>query len=184
MSIQPINSALAHLPGEPRAAASRELPGESNAKAKLASIQAAYALLQWAQHRDTDLTCWDDLRSSMDSTSHDILELLQDYDVAEGDCNLDVIDDVVWQYLRNTALSCEVRSSWYAAGSEKPDPDEFRIWLTFGGPSCFVCGDFDRSSVDAKSIRICFSWASQNRELQWSQDAQDALSWFCESLVC
>jgi hypothetical protein len=169
MSIQPINSALAHLPGEPRAAASRELPGESNAKAKLASIQAAYALLQWAQHRDTDLTCWDDLRSSMDSTSHDILELLSDYDVAEDDCNLDVIDDVVWQYLRNTALSCEVRSSWYAAGSEKPDPDEFRIWLT---------------SVVAESIRICFSWASQNRELQWSQDAQDALSWFCESLVC
>ena len=167
-----------NLPGTP------ELPGESNAKAKLASIQAAYALLCWAEHYDTVLTDWSDLRSSMSSTAPDILELLEDYDVDESDCNRDVIDDVIWQFHRDTPLSCEVRSSWYSAGDEAPQPSEFRIWLSFGGPSCFIHGDFYGCGVDPRSIRVVFSWASQNHELPWSEDAEDALTWFCESLVC
>ena len=160
------------------------LPGEDNAKAKLASIIAAHQLEIWANDRDTVLTDWSDLRSSLCSTAPDILELLADYDVAESDCNRDVIDDVIWQFRRDTPLSCEVRSSWYSAGDEAPQPSEFRIWLTFGGPSCYIRGDFDRSGIDARSIRVVFSWASQNRDLPWSQDAEDALAWFCESLVC
>ena len=167
------------LPGTP------ELPGEANAKAKLASIVAAYSLQCWAQHRDTDLNCWDDLRTSMDAVSGDILELLDDYGISEADCCSDAIEDCLWQFLRDTPLSCEVRSSWYTAGDDQPDyPTEFRIWLSFGGPSCFIRGDFDRSSVDPRSIRVIFSWASQNRDLPWSQDAEDALAWFCDSLVC
>ena len=167
-----------NLPGTP------ELPGESNAKAKLASIVAAHQLEIWANDRDTVLTDWSDLRSSLSSTAPDILELLSDYDVDESDCNRDVIDDVIWQFCRDTPLSCEVRSSWYSAGDEAPQPSEFRIWLTFGGPSCWIRGTFERYGVDARSISVCFSWASQTRELPWSQDAEDALAWFCESLVC
>ena len=166
------------LPGEP------ELPGESNAKAKLAGIMAAYALQEWALHRDTDLSDWSDLRSSMDSTSHDILELLSDYDVDESDCNRDVIDDVIWQFLQAEALSCEVRSSWYSAGDEAPQPSEFRIWLTFGGPSCWIRGEFAGYGVDVETLQLCFSWASIEHTLPLSQDATDALAWFCESLVC
>ena len=167
-----------NLPGTP------ELPGESNAKAKLASIIAAHQLEIWANDRDTDLSDWSDLRSSMSSAAPDILELLADYDVDESDCDSDVIDDVIWQFRRDTPLSCEVRSSWYSAGDEAPQPSEFRIWLTFGGPSCYIRGDFARYGIDARSIRVIFSWASQNRDLPWSQDAEDALAWFCESLVC
>ena len=168
-----------------RAAEGRELPGEANAKAKLASIVAAHSLQDWAQHRNTDLVCWDDLRSSMDATSSDILELLSDYNVDEVDCCMDTIDDVIWQFLRDAPLSCEVRSSWYTAGDDQPDyPSEFRIWLTFGGPSCWIRGDFDRSSVDPRSITVNFSWASQTHELPWSDQAEAALAWFCDSLVC
>ena len=168
------------LPGE------RELPGEGNAKAKLASIMAAYALQEWALHRDTDLSDWSDLRSSMDSTSHDILELLSDYDVDESDCNRDVIDDVIWQFLQSEALSCEVRSSWYTAGDEAPQPSEFRIWLTFGGPSCWICGDFydDGSGIDDETLQVKFSWASIDHSLPLNDNAVAALAWFCESLAC
>ena len=169
------------LPGTP------ELPGEANAKAKLATIVAAYSLQCWANHRDTDLNCWDDLRSSMDAVSSDILELLDDYGISEADCcprcNRRCASG---SFLRDTPLSCEVRSSWYHRRLmiRQTILTEFRIWLTCGGPNCFIRGDFDRSSVDARSITVNFSWASQTRELPWSDDAEDALAWFCDSLVC
>ena len=166
------------LPGEP------ELPGESNAKAKLASIVAAHQLEIWANDRDTVLTDWSDLRSSLSSTAPDILELLEDYDVTESDCDSDVIDDVIWQFCRDTPLSCEVRSSWYSAGDEAPQPSEFRIWLTFGGPSCLIRGEFEGYGVDVETLQLCFSWASIEHTLPLNQDATDALAWFCESLVC
>ena len=162
----------------------RELPGESNARAKLASIIAAHQLEIWANDRDTVLTDWSDLRSSLSSTAPDILELLEDYGVEEHDCSIDAVEDCLWQFRRDTPLSCEVRSSWYSAGDEAPQPSEFRIWLSFGGPSCWIRGEFEGYGVDARSITVCFSWASQTRELPWSQDAEDALAWFCESLVC
>ena len=169
------------LPGTP------ELPGEANAKAKLASIVAAYSLQCWAHHRDTDLNCWDDLRSSMDATSSAILELLSDYNVAEGDCCMDAVDDCIWQFLRDTPLSCEVRSSWYTAGDDQPDyPSEFRIWLTFGGPSCWIHGELhdDGSGIDDETLQVKFSWASNSHTLPINNDELAAIAWFCESLVC
>jgi len=41
-------------------------------------------------------------------------------------------------------LSVEVRSGWYAPGSEPEDPEEFCILLSTGGPALRIIGDLDR----------------------------------------
>ena len=166
------------LPGEP------ELPGESNAKAKLASIVAAHQLEIWANDRDTVLSDWSDLRSSMSSAAPDILELLADYDVAEGDCNRDVIDDVIWQFKRKFEVS--ERSSWHEYGTEPDGPREFRIRLSYNGPSCLIYGKIERSGLPLEDIKFCFSWglATQLHELPLSTDESEAVWWLCDSLVC
>ena len=172
----PYTSIKPSLPGTP------ELPGESDAKAKLASIVAAHSLQYWSQDRDTDLNCWADLRSSMDAASSGILELLKDYDVVESECCIDTVEDLIWQFLRDTPRSCEVRSSWYPSGDDQPDyPAEFRVWFQSSGSSCWIRGRFDRSGV--YSVRFNFNSNSETRELPLSDDAEAALAWFCDSLV-
>ena len=176
---------MAYTSTKPSLPGTAELPGESNAKANLASIVAAYSLQCWAHHRDTDLNCWDDLRSSMDAVSGDMLKLLSDYDVAEHDCCMDAVEDCIWRFLRDAPRSSEVRSSWHPVGDEPDDPSEFRIWLGFVGPNCWIHGNFGRTSVC--DITVNFNggyWDSVTRELPLSDDAEAALVWFCDSLVC
>ena len=41
-------------------------------------------------------------------------------------------------------LSVEVRSGWYAPGSQPEDPEKFCILLSTGGPALRIIGDLDR----------------------------------------
>lgn len=51
--------------------------------------------------------------------------------------------DAVIEQAQERALSVDVRSGWYSAGMS-PEPEQYRILLTTGGPALQLIGDLNR----------------------------------------
>ena len=108
------------LPGEPLS------PAQSNAAAKVATITGAYQVARWTLATFFDPQDWSELNPEQ-------LEFLSDWSVDREECNRDIIEDALWQFVRYENLSAEVSSGFYPAGSEAPEPTRWRVWLTIGG---------------------------------------------------
>ena len=75
----------------------------------------------------------------------------------------------------------QLRSAWYAHGTE-PEPEEFRITLSVGGPTLTLEGELDRyGSPCAAQLR--YSWYSQSQVLPCIESEAEALVWFACQLV-
>ena len=181
MSIQPIDPRLAHLPGEPRAAAGRELPGEANAKAKLETIKAFHQIQLWRWSRDFDPADWSVL-------SVEEKDLLTEDNQSEAEACHDSIDNFLWRHTHG--IDCyhagiDYSATWSQGTVPDGQPDKFYVTLSGGGPSCGIRGDFGlHGCIDDDSLQLEFSWASQTRRLPLEQDDRDALAWFCGEVCC
>lgn len=172
--VSPINPILPHLPGEPRA----ENPGESNAKAKLETIVALYELHLWRSSDEFDASDWSGL-------SVEMKDLLRDHNESEAESCSDSIDDVLWQVVREGVLGVDYSATWSMGSAPAETPDRFKLWLTCGGPSCWITGDFGlHGSIDRDSLQVNYSWASATCELPYDSHAWDALAWFCGEACC
>lgn len=85
----------------------------------------------------------------------------------------------VSDYAQESALSIELRSCWYAPGSDA-SPQEFRILLTYGGPRCEIIGGIDLNG-EAEAPRLYASEMGVGRfEIVPADDEErEALEWFC-----
>ena len=157
------------LPGEPLS------PAQSNAAAKVAAIAGAYQVQQWLHETFFDPQDWSELNPEQ-------LEFLSDYSLEREDCSRDAIEDALWQFVRYECLSAEVCSGWYSAGSEAPEPTRWRVWLSIGGPSCYLQGDFGLHGV-IDDIEVVCSWAGPDQHYTPTELEREALEWFVSSLV-
>ena len=98
-----------------------------------------------------------------------------------GTAEADAMRDELLEYMEAQALSVQVRSGWYAQGTE-PEPEEFRITLSVGGPTLTLEGELDRyGSPCAAQLR--YSWYSQSQVLPCIESEAEALVWFACQLV-
>ena len=156
------------LPGEPLS------PAQSNAAAKVATIAGAYQVARWTLATFFDPQDWSELNPEQ-------LEFLSDYDLERDDCSRDAIEDALWQFVRYENLSAEVCSGFYPAGTEAPQPTRWRVWLTIGGPSCYLQGDFCNTGID--SVEVICSWAGPDQHYAPTDLEREALHWFVAELV-
>ena len=155
--------------------------GQENARAKLATIEAIHELYRFGvTYRLED-------RKPVSELSTEATEILTDEGLElDGYYPLttDEINDAVWQACRAECLGVDYSATWSKGCEHDGSPDNFKIWLSVGGPSCWVRGDFGlHGSIDADSLRFCFSWASAS-DFLWLDDAQrEALAWFAEEVA-
>ena len=151
--------------------------GQENARAKLASIEAIYELYRFG------VTYQLEDKKPVGELSAEATELLTDEGLELDGLTTDEINDVVWQACRAECLGVDYSATWSKDCDHDGSPDSFKIWLSIGGPSCWVRGDFSLHSIDADSLRFCFSWASAD-DFLWLRDIErEALAWFAEEVA-
>lgn len=69
--------------------------------------------------------------------------------------------DVAMDYIRDSALSVEVRSGWHTACDQQLEPAEFRIVFSTGGPHLELRGDITEYGDATKTKMIASDWAER-----------------------
>ena len=152
-----------------------QVRGADNAAAKINFIAALY-----------ELNCFTNQlkRDRVDVIlSPEALEILDDYNVTVDD-NDDAIDDAVWDALRADCLGVDYSATWSSGSDYNGEPHSFKVWLTVGGPSCYITGDFGKHGiVDTESLRVWFSWASDPDYVSLTEAEQEAVGWYVEQVA-
>ena len=159
-----------------------EASGANNARAKLAGILAIYELERLEHHMRRG-EALKDLKAHL---STDALELLDNagYDLKNDPITADHISDVAWDACRSECLGVDYSATWSAGSDFDGNPDKFKVWLTVGGPSCYITGDFGlHGHIDKDSIRFCYSWACPTDWLSLSDAEEEALAWFVDRVA-
>mgnify|MGYP003109237482 FL=1 len=157
-----------------------ESSGADNARAKLAGILAIYELERFARLYSN--------KSKVFELSQDAAELLEQagYDFDKDDITADHIRDVADDACRSECLGVDYSAIWSAGSDFDGQPQAFKVWLSCGGPSCYVTGEFGpHSAVDADSLRVWFSWAGPS-DFLWIEHGSiesEALAWFVEKVA-
>ena len=90
------------------------------------------------------------------------------------------LQDVASDYIRESALSAEVRSGWQQAGDEKMDPTHYRIVFSTGGPHLELQGELNRWH-EAETFEVHASDWSEHHELETDRHgkdfSEDVLQW-------
>ncbi len=63
--------------------------------------------------------------------------------IAAHDAEDDDAIDAAQTAIHEAPISVEVRSGWYSPGDASPEPEEYRILLTWGGPAAQIAGQLD-----------------------------------------
>ena len=159
---------------------SPQFSGADNARAKLAGICAMYELERFA-------ICYSN-ESKVSELSQDAAELLEQagYNFDTDDITADHIRDVADDACRSECLGVDYSATWSAGCEFDGQPDRFKVWLTVGGPSCYVTGEFGlHGAVDADSLRVWFSWACPS-DFLWVEHESieaEALAWFVDKVA-
>lgn len=154
------------LPGAPMSEA------ESNARAKLATIIGLEEIVRTCSSAlDTDMPWGVEAR-----------ELIEDNDWS--DYGHQELRDAAEEYaMRDLPLGIDYTARWSAGTDFDGKPDRFQIWLSFGGPTCWIEGGFDRwGEAMWCDIELHGSWASTPERYSLGDDECHALAWF-SSLV-
>ena len=131
------------LPGAPMSEA------ESNARAKLASIIGLDEIIRTCASLPTDLPWGDEAQ-----------ELINDNDWSQHEVEL-TLRDAAEEYALQLALGIDYTARWSAGSDFDGKPDRFQIWLSFGGPTCWIEGGFDQyGQAMWGDIELHGSWAS------------------------
>jgi hypothetical protein len=140
-----------------------------NAKAKLASICALVDSLS------VDFDNLNDYRDGIDLDRDDIACALDDLKTLEGaECEHATSEDEVRERIEESALSIEVREEWHRPG-ESPDWGQYRILLTWGGPSCQITGELNPYLEPESAFIEYQDWGTSWESLSLTDDEQGAL---------
>lgn len=73
------------------------------------------------------------------------LAALEDGDAETVSFNNETFDDAdtLRKRIQEMPLSFQVRGGWYSPGGDKPDPEEYEILLSTGGPALRIFGEID-----------------------------------------
>lgn len=124
----------------------------ANAKAHMESIRELYEAHQYLTDND-----------------HEAYEI-------EGDTYDD--PEEVEERARESALCVEVRSGWHEPGMLSPEPVEYRIALTTGGPALCLRGELGAFWDPAPPLMFWQDWGTPWTEYRHDPADDDALAWF------
>ncbi len=157
-----------------------ESSGADNARAKVAGIEAIYELERFSRLMDDD--------KKLFPLSQDAAELLEQagYNFDKDDITADHIRDVADDACRSECLGVDYSATWSAGSDFDGQPDTFKVWLTVGGPSCYITGDYGpHGAVNSDSLRVWFSWAGPS-DFLWVDHGSlqaEALAWFVDKVA-
>lgn len=97
--------------------------------------------------------------------------------IAALDCCGDEQAEEARERIMESALEVSVRSGWYSPGSE-PEPEEFRILLTYGGPSLQIRGELDEHNEPSRAWLEYRDWGTPWTEYHGENSDQAALLTF------
>ena len=159
------NSAL--LPGEH--------PGIENALGHRGDIVRAHRAYGW---------CVDELvPEALTKAEREFLVDICEWDGSHllGSGESIVMMERIREWVSEQALDVEVRSGWYTQGTE-PEPEEYRITLSVGGPNLYLVGDLGRYG-EPETAKLLYSWYSSSEWLPTVATEAEALAWFACQLV-
>lgn len=113
---------------------------EQNARGWSATIAQMVAALEVDYDRIRDLRAFKEEEGLMKTEAEDELFELTKAATIDGDL-CDGVEDAI-QRIQEAPLSVQIRSGWYTPG-EQPEPEEFEILLTTGGPALRIRGELD-----------------------------------------
>ena len=154
----------------PTAPTAPESGAISNARAHLETIVGAYKACQWLLSN----------RRNGNDLNNDARQILREHNWGSPDAysSEDTAEEIETQ-MRETPLSLEVRSGWTDPG-EKPEPAEFRLLLSWGGPALRLVGSLtDSYGADNCSLQHQ-DWGTPWTHLPTTADEYAALEWFAE----
>lgn len=104
------------------------------------ALQCDYERLEELREERGD---WDAEEEGSDwqTANADDAEELSELEAAAGDCES---EDDARQRIDEDPLSIQLRSGWYSIG-EEPEPEEFEILLSTGGPAVRIIGELSSS---------------------------------------
>lgn len=154
---------------------------KQNAEAGLASILAMVAALECdydrmqelKDERDSYTPTWSLTEVSMTwaEAFPDEAEELKELEEAAGDCQ---DEDDARQRIDEDPLSIEIRSGWYTPGSD-PEPAEYCILLTTGGPALRLIGELDEYNEPSSARLEYQDWFTPWTELVTTGQDNDQL---------
>lgn len=134
-----------------------------------------------SEHAITNAKAWmESIREGMDALQD--LEAGRTESVIYDGAPYDDADELR-EHLQNQPLSVRVRGGWYSPGDEKPDPDEFEILLSTGGPAVRIWGGLDSHGEADGFARLQWRdwwmpWANYRDESEDSEANDSALQAF------
>ena len=159
------NSAL--LPGEH--------PGIDNAIGWRDQIVLAYLAYDW---------CFDEsVPEALTTAQREFLRDVCEWDGSHelGSPEAVAMLDRISDWANSSALGAQLRSGWYGYG-EEPEPDEYRITLSVGGPTLTLEGDLDGCGSPC-TAQLRYSWYSSSECLPVIESEAEALTWFAQRIV-
>lgn len=93
---------------------------------------------------------------------------------AEGDA-----EDAARQEIEESVLSVQVRDGWYTPGGpSRPDPEEYEILLTTGGPGLRIFGELDDATPDDDPRLQWQDWCVPWTDYELTDDERAAVRTF------
>ena len=89
--------------------------------------------------------------------------------------------DELRESVLNSALSVEFRNGWYSDlyhFKGVTEPIEFKILLSWGGPSLRIIGEIEENFAVNPKLQYQ-DWGTLWTDLEITEDQQKALNWFC-----
>lgn len=103
---------------------------------------------------------------------NNIVAMWEEWDGADEERQEEIREE-----MEQEALSVEVRSSWQSVGEEM-EADEYRILLTYGGPSLQIVGDLDQYKQPS-SFKVQYQdWFKPWENMGLGVDEEKAVEWF------
>lgn len=94
----------------------------------------------------------------------------------DGDQSIDQARDAIIE----SPLSVEVRSPWYSLGNSNPQPTEFCILLSTGGPALRIIGDLDDYGQPTACQMEYQDWGTPWTEYNATSDEIEVMLEFCQ----
>lgn len=156
------------------AAAEKVDHGQQNATGWADTIAELVAALECDYDRLEELRDMD--AADMDESERTELVELEAVITIDGDKMADA--DAVRERIQESPLSVQIRSGWYSPG-ETPEPHEFEILLSTGGPALRILGELGEHNEPTRAWLEYQDWGTPWTHY-YRADFGDTLLTFCQ----
>lgn len=138
-----------------------------SARSQAETIEAAYLAMEWLNTAEGNRD-----GNALSAEARTLLRGL-----GWDGTNVDEITEAITEQMYEEPLSIEV-GGWWSPG-EEPEPSEFRILLSTGGPACRLVGSIDCDGTTLEAQDWFIPWEA----VGVTSAQQEALDWFADLML-